>query len=193
MNSRERKAKDEREFAHRFLPEFAKETDRGCVLIVAVMAEGLLEKMLKKKLVQISTSEDPLFDVPYAPLRSLSTKIDFAYRLGLINKKLCRNLHILRKIRNLFSHHIFDCDFNDEAVKSQLSEMISSIPSFAPFLRDEFSKVAGINKEWAIALKGKKERADLLICATALIINLQSAEQDVEEPIKPEQSRQLYS
>jgi len=179
-------------FVADLLPEFAKETDRGCVLIVAAMAEMQLQNMLIAKLVKISGNQDELFDVPYAPLRDFHSKIDFAYRLGLISEKLCRDLHILRKIRNVFAHHIFDCNFENEAVKNQLSELKK--PKQFIWIRDIFTKVAKErdDNEFTLAFDTNNERAGFLVWSMLMYVELDSSERSTGQRIEAAEDTFFY-
>lgn len=103
--------------------EFEDESDRACVILAAALLDSALETLLRELLVACSTSEDPLFDSPNAPLASLSTRIEMAYRTGIIDSVFARNLHLVRKIRNDFAHNVSGCTFSDSAVVSRLTEL----------------------------------------------------------------------
>ncbi|AUN03425.1 hypothetical protein RSJ19_11040 [Clostridium botulinum] len=109
-----------------FLKEFKNESDRACVILSAAMIENELESLLKKKLVSSSKKTDNLFDNATSALGTFSSKIDMAYRLGLISKNLCRDIHIIRKIRNQFAHDIYDCNFNNTVIIDKVKELESS-------------------------------------------------------------------
>lgn len=126
-----------------FSDQFPKETDRAAVILSTAMLEQSLETMLKSRLVPLPGSEDKLFDGPYAPLASFSAKIDIAYRMGLISVSLCRDLHLIRKIRNDFAHDISNCSFEDVKTKERIIQLVrsSNICNKVPDIRAKgFSK-----------------------------------------------------
>ena len=106
-----------------FMQEFKKESPRACVILSVAILEKALETVLKARLVPTSSSEDDLIEVPYAPIATFNAKIDLAHRLGLISTKFCRDLHIIRKIRNDFAHNITGCSFEDSSVRSRITEL----------------------------------------------------------------------
>ncbi|MEQ9092195.1 MAG: hypothetical protein RIE52_13965 [Balneola sp.] len=108
------------------IEQFAKESDRAAVILVASIIDGNLETLLKSHLVPIPTSKDSLFDSATSPLSNFSSKIDLAYRVGLISSKFCRDLHLLRKIRNSFAHDIYGCAFDSGSVKARVRELENS-------------------------------------------------------------------
>ncbi len=73
--------------------EFAKETDRGAVILAATLLDIGLDNMLRSNLVPIASANDDLFDGANAPLNNFSSKINLSYRLGLISEKYARDLH----------------------------------------------------------------------------------------------------
>lgn len=106
--------------------DFAKESDRAAVILAASAVEELLRTILIARLVAVTSSSDELFDSATAPLGTLSSRIEMAYRLGVISVKFARDLHLLRKIRNDFAHNINGCSFDDARVKSRILELTSS-------------------------------------------------------------------
>lgn len=106
--------------------EFGKESDRAAVILVASVAEELLQTLLRAHLVPAPSSSDELFDGPNAPLGTFSSRIEMCFRLGLISSKFTRDLHLIRKIRNDFAHNIHGCSFDDARVKSRVLELSKS-------------------------------------------------------------------
>src|SRR5690349_19793079 len=84
----------------RLYTELDKESDRGAVLVSTAMLDEALSQLLIAHLVPNPTSSDSLFDGSNAPLQSFSAKIDVGYRLALISDRFCRDLHVIRRIRN---------------------------------------------------------------------------------------------
>jgi DNA-binding MltR family transcriptional regulator len=123
-----------------FKREFAKESDRACVILSVAMLDHALETLLKARLVPTSSSEDEILEGAYAPISTFNARIDLAHRIGLISSQLCRDLHIIRKIRNDFAHNITNCSFEDSSVRSRLIELSRSSPIIEalPEVRETF-------------------------------------------------------
>jgi DNA-binding MltR family transcriptional regulator len=103
-----------------FLNQFAKESDRACVIVTASILDELLRELLVAHFLPTTATDDALFDVPNAPLATFSSRIITAYRLGLISNKFARDLHLVRKIRNDFAHSIQGCEFDDSRVHARV-------------------------------------------------------------------------
>src|SRR6185312_1394240 len=82
----------------RYMKMFARETDRACVILTVSFLDELLTLCLRMKLVATPISSDTLFDSGNAPFSTFSSKIDLAYRLGLLSNRLCRDMHLIKKI-----------------------------------------------------------------------------------------------
>ncbi len=108
------------------LAEFKKESDRAAVILVAALLDAALESLIRHSLVPNPCREDELFDSPNAPLSFFSARISFAHRLGLVSRKLSRDLHLIRKIRNVFAHDVQGCTFENGAVQSRIDELLKS-------------------------------------------------------------------
>lgn len=98
------------------------ESDRGCALIGSAFLEAELEKMLRTFFVSDSGALRKLFDGS-KPLATLSAKIDFAYLVGLINKRMRCDLHAIRSIRNDFAHESKKISFNDNRIRSRCESL----------------------------------------------------------------------
>jgi hypothetical protein len=104
---------------------FAEESDRGVVLISAALIDETLGEIIRKKLVSSKNRNDELFEIPYAPLKSFSAKINFSYRLGLISKKTHLAFHQIRDIRNEFAHGFLPTSFEDQTVFDKILNILS--------------------------------------------------------------------
>ena len=109
-----------------FKKEFAKESDRACVILSAAMLDSSLESLLRSRLIPTSASQDDLFDGANAPLSTFDAKINLSHRIGLISSQLCRDLHIIRRIRNQFAHDVFGCSFDNTSVRDRILEIYRS-------------------------------------------------------------------
>ena len=109
-----------------FCKEFKKESPRAGVILSAAMLDLALETLLKTRLVPVGSSNDELLDGAHTPLSDFSARIDLAHRIGLISAKFCRDLHLIRRIRNEFAHNITGCSFHDSNVRNRVMELVRS-------------------------------------------------------------------
>ena len=98
------------------------ESDTGCALMAAAYLDAELAKLLRAILVDDSMLLDKIFSHS-GSLGTFSSRIDFAYMLGLIGKKAHRDLHLIRKIRNDFGHSSRPLYFTDAPMVSRCSEL----------------------------------------------------------------------
>jgi DNA-binding MltR family transcriptional regulator len=106
--------------------QFKKETDRACVILSAAMLDVALETLLKARLVPLASAKDDLLEGAHGPISDFSARIDLAHRIGLISTKFCRDLHLIRRIRNDFAHNITGCSFKDSNVRNRVVELARS-------------------------------------------------------------------
>ena len=90
-----------------------------------MLEEGLRE-LLSGFLVPNPSSSDTLFDGPTSPFGSFSAKIDVAYRLSLVSDKFCRDLHIIRRIRNEVAHKPQGFTFEDQGTRERIAALSQS-------------------------------------------------------------------
>ncbi|MBL7074228.1 hypothetical protein ISS37_03175 [candidate division KSB1 bacterium] len=69
------------------------------------------------------TGTDELLDGD-APLSTFSARINLVYRLGLIQPDLVRELHLVRKIRNVFAHELTGATLNEGSHKDRIKELL---------------------------------------------------------------------
>ncbi|MDO8557327.1 MAG: hypothetical protein Q7R98_02580 [Candidatus Jorgensenbacteria bacterium] len=109
--------------------EFSKETDRAAAILSVSLLENTLTTLLKSHLAPTTTSEDELFDQNNAPVSTFNSKIQLAFRLGLISAKFTQNFNIIRKMRNDFAHNVYGSSFNTGRIKDFLESLVSSSQS----------------------------------------------------------------
>jgi mannitol operon repressor len=97
-----------------FLPELNKESDRGMALIATSFIDELLRRTIAAFLLE-GTSTSSLLDGFNAPLGSFSTRIAAAAAMGLISEREAKEADRLRKIRNVFAHHVH-VSFEDQSI-----------------------------------------------------------------------------
>lgn len=122
-NDKKKKNEDEHWNFHFLIEEFKKETDRAAVILASALIDEALTSILKSHLVPIPNATDNFFERSNAPLSTFSSKIDMVYRLGIVSARFCRDMHLIRKIRNSFAHDIYGCNFENGSVKSRVTEL----------------------------------------------------------------------
>lgn len=105
-----------------FKKSISQETDRGCALMVASLLDKKIEDLLKANFVDDSKSTKAILNVSGA-ISSFSSKIDISYLMGLIGTKVKRDLHLIRKIRNIFGHELKPVFFNDSEITNRCFEL----------------------------------------------------------------------
>jgi DNA-binding MltR family transcriptional regulator len=110
----------------RLQAELRDESSRGVVLVATAMLEEALRELLLAFLVPNASSTDTLLDGPNSALGTLSSKIDAAYRLGLVSDKFCRDLHLIRKLRNDVAHQAKSFKFEDPASEQRVRALTKS-------------------------------------------------------------------
>ena len=70
--------------------EFAKESDRAAVILVAAIIDDLLRSCLASRFVATTSNEDALFDGANSALGNFSSRIEMSYRLGLVSPRFAR-------------------------------------------------------------------------------------------------------
>lgn len=107
------------------MSELAKESDRGSVIVgVACIDDELTRVLTRYLLPTLATSHgsDELFG-PQGPLAAFSSRVDLAYRTGLLRRDLRQSLHLLRRLRNDFAHVPQQLSFQTRSVQDRVSEI----------------------------------------------------------------------
>lgn len=89
----------------------------------AAYLDDKLKELIEKRLVQDKKIARRAFDFNGA-LGTFSSRIDFAYLLGVIPKNAQRDLHTIRAIRNQFAHHASPLSYEDEKVKPLCDRLV---------------------------------------------------------------------
>lgn len=121
----------------KFLNEFKNESDRAAVILGAAKLDILLYQLLTKFLITSPTGTDELFDGD-APLGTFSSKINLAYRLGLIDKNFSKAMHLIRKIRNSFAHEISGISLDGGGHADRIRQLCLPLKEYENF--EEFRK-----------------------------------------------------
>ena len=120
--------KGDEEFTREFAESFNKETDRGAAILAATILDDSLQLLLRKSVLAVHENEtkrlkliDGLFE-SRGSLDSFSSKIDFAFIIGAIDKNTRDALHIVRDIRNHFAHH-HNGSFDEDRTLSRIQSI----------------------------------------------------------------------
>ena len=99
------------------------ETDRGCALACASYLESDLGELLKADLIDDKKVIEELLQSPQAPLSSFNPRIEASYAIGKVGASARRDLHLIRRIRNLFAHQSIEISFDDVTIASRCREL----------------------------------------------------------------------
>ena len=116
------------------------ESDRGIILVACAMVDENLSRAIKNRLIENTNKSDLLFSGFSSPLHSLSAKIEFSFRLGLIDEDIRRSLQLLKKIRNDYAHGTHEANLFDQATQSRLRECYESLSDIHSALKSEMKK-----------------------------------------------------
>lgn len=146
-----------------FIKKYRNESDRSIIILAVSYLENYLEYFLKKRLVPHKVVKN-LFE-GYAPLTTLSAKIDIAFAIGLIPEEIYDELHLLRKIRNISAHEDNIVDFSNEKIVDLCSKLVVAkgvrTSSKTPFKFDPPKSQFLFSVFWCmIHLETQKERID---------------------------------
>ncbi|MCE4373815.1 hypothetical protein [Xanthomonas hortorum] len=99
-----------------FRTSILSETDRGAVLMAAAFLDDKLKQLLEKRLVEDRKISRRAFEFN-GSLGTFSSRIDFAYLIGVLPRNAQKDLHKIRAIRNRFAHHAAPLGYTDPKVK----------------------------------------------------------------------------
>ena len=128
----------------RFAPLF-KESDRGCVLLAVARLDEALGALHKEHITAIIGQPKKVLDNlfrPYAPLATLSARIQIAYAYGLISKDDFNDFETSRKIRNSAAHSSEDFSFEEPTIHDAVFTMKST-----ERLHKAIPEMGGLTKE----------------------------------------------
>lgn len=146
------------------------ESDRGSVLVCAVILENTLEEMILAKLAPSASNSDELMGSSFSPLGSFASKIEIAYRLGLIRNDLRRSLVSLKKIRNDFAHASIKNGFENESTQQKIMNMVSYNKAVVDSIVEAVAKDKGdteFNLENMIAITGWRFLLEIVFACMA--------------------------
>jgi len=100
----------------------SEENDRGAVLLSGVITDGILDAMIKARLIGLPAPRKNALRFQYA------AKIDIAFSLGLISLEMLTLLHSLRDARNVFAHTVVN-SLDDAAISGAIKSVFSAVPN----------------------------------------------------------------
>lgn len=106
-----------------FRESITHETDRGAVLMSAAFLDDKIRDLIQARLVQDKKVIVRSFG-PNGALGSFSSRIDFAYLIGVISKNARRDLHTIRGIRNQFAHYAAPLSYEDEIIAPLCQKLV---------------------------------------------------------------------
>lgn len=106
----------------RVTTELCNESERGAVILAFAWMDDELTNALKKFLIPTAQNSDELLGVG-RPIGDAATKIDLAFRLGIINDGMHKSLHLVRRLRNDFSHTSSKLTFQTDSVRDRVNNL----------------------------------------------------------------------
>lgn len=156
----------------RLQSELKDESARSVVLIATAMLEEALRELLLAFLVPNSSAADTLLDGPNSPMGALSAKIDAAYRLGLVSHSFCRDLHLIRRLRNGVAHQPKGFKFEDPGAEQRVLALSKSHGLFAR------------SPKW-VSQHGQPDLRGQFIEASSWMLFYLAAERERVRPLRP--------
>jgi len=106
----------------KFVEEFHGESDRAAAVLAGAYMDNILQQLIYRFLIDDQKRVSSLFK-GMGPLASFFARIEVAYALGLLTIEEHEDIHIIRRIRNHFAHHIDGPKFADKSVISSASRL----------------------------------------------------------------------
>ena len=140
----------------RFISEFSQESDRAAVILGAAKVDILLTQLLQRFLLPAPSGTDELLEAENA-LGTLSSRINAAYRMGLIDAGLSKALHLsCRKIRNSFAHETHSGSLSAGSHRDRIRELIAPFRDYTQFEKlseyKQFGDSEGPSRDFRVAL-----------------------------------------
>jgi DNA-binding MltR family transcriptional regulator len=132
--------------------EFKGESDRATVILCAAKMDAMLYLLISKHLRPVTSSNDELLDGD-SPLSTFSSRINLAYRLGLINAHFTKSLHLIRRIRNSFAHEVKGGALNGTGHADRIRELLipfKKLKSYQEWRKNYFDDEEGLDKDFRL-------------------------------------------
>jgi hypothetical protein len=105
----------------RAIEEMEAASDRAAAIVIASLVESRLTTALQSSMVDIPSIRADFFR-SNGPLGSFAAKIDLALLTGLLTEEAQKDLHNMRRIRNVFAHELAPINFDTNAQVAQLCQ-----------------------------------------------------------------------
>ncbi len=126
-------------YANRVLHEFMQEDDRASALLIGAEFDRIILAILSNHLLNASESSSPLLD-RNGPLEAFASRIELAFRLGLIPPVFHHDLHRIRRIRNYFAHGPAGLNFNEPKIARIAAQLLTGRNATESMLKPEDSE-----------------------------------------------------
>jgi DNA-binding MltR family transcriptional regulator len=113
--------------------EFKGASDRAIAIVAGAFLDEILTDLLRDFFVPDATSDKKIFDGT-GFLSTFSSKIEMAFRLGLISNKEHKILHTIRSIRNEFAHELSELSFSTQSIRARCKNIETPIEMVAPLV-----------------------------------------------------------
>jgi DNA-binding MltR family transcriptional regulator len=122
-----------------FYTEIQNETPRASVIISAAFLDAQLRKLIAAAFIDDQKVVNELLGtekILERPLSSFGARINVAYCMGLISRKLYEDLETVKRIRNRFAHKLHNYSFDEEEIVNWCKslrlakEITDAIPEF---------------------------------------------------------------
>jgi hypothetical protein len=90
--------------------------DQAYALVFGALLERFLERRILERMVRLSKKRKNELFVGIAPLASFSSKIKFAYALGIVGTRGAAELETIKDIRNQFAHSFHPLKFENKTI-----------------------------------------------------------------------------
>ena len=112
------------------------ESDRAVAILMSAELDELLRQLIEKRLIPHNKQafkkvSDTDIISSHGAIGSFAARIDLGYRLGLLDSLIAHDLHLIRKIRNLFAHETHGLHFEQSEPKKYLAK--SKIAKLKPY------------------------------------------------------------
>jgi DNA-binding MltR family transcriptional regulator len=101
-------------------------SDRACAVLAGAIVDDRLKGLLQKYLLPSKSAKEDKLLGRSSPIESLSSRIELAYRLGLIGEEMSSSLHWIRDIRNLAAHEE-SFSISEQSCRDKIRNVIQSL------------------------------------------------------------------
>ncbi len=148
-------AKEDAEALIEFIKEFSQESDRAAVILGSAKLDILLTQLLRGFLLPTPSGTDELLETENG-LGTFSSRINAAYRMGLIDAGLSKALHLIRKIGNSFAHETHSGSLSTGSHRDRIRELVAPFKNYPDFERlagfKQFGDSEGPSRVFRVAL-----------------------------------------